>query len=130
MSSVKQLVVVIAMLLLAAFVSACATVNPQAQVETVTLAKTGETVYLFHGGNKLAKEEFCLNDLVPVYRFYYHFNNITQRSEEGMVKITGYEGDHFIKGVVVEGRIRNGDIAIKHSGATSCMIIVPESERE
>jgi hypothetical protein len=115
------------MLILPVVMFACATA-PQAQVTTAILAKEGDTVQLFHGGNKLAKDEFCINAIVTVYRYYPPYTSLTQRSEVGKIKITGVAGDHYVEGVVVEGRIRNGDIAVQPN--SECLVRVPEDEEK
>jgi hypothetical protein len=126
MHRVKRVVVAIAMLSLPVLMFACVTAAPQAQVKTFALAKEGETVQLFHGGSKLAKDEFCLNAIVSVYRYYPPYVSVSQRSEVGKIKITGFVGDHYLEGVVVEGRIRNGDIAVQPN--SECLIRLPGSE--
>ena len=126
MNRVKRVVMGIAMLTLLVLMFACVTVPPQGRVKTAVLAKTGDTVQLFHGGNKLAKDEFCLNAIVTVYRYYPPYASVTQRSEVGRIKITGFVGDHYLEGVVVEGRIWNGDIAVQPN--SECLIRVPEAE--
>lgn len=124
MSRIILLVLGISMLLLPVFMSACATA-PQARI--TVLAKTGDTVNLFHGGNKVAKEEFCLNEVVPVYRYTGLRRHRTYK-EVGKVKITGYVGDHYLEGVVVEGNIRGDDFAMKANSA--CLIRMPEPEEK
>ena len=58
MKKFKALVIGFVVLSLLIFLSACAT-TPSTKVEATITAKTGDVVHLFHGGNKLAKEEFC-----------------------------------------------------------------------
>ncbi|TWJ19753.1 hypothetical protein [Geobacter argillaceus] len=124
MSRVILLVLGISMFLLPVFMSACATV-PQARI--TVLAKTGDTVNLFHGGSKVAKEEFCLNEVVSVYR-YTGLRRYRSYKEVGKVKITGYVGDHYLEGVVVEGNVRGDDFAMKENSA--CLIRMPEPEEK
>jgi hypothetical protein len=138
MLSVKQLLLIITLLSLPILVSACATVPPQPQAnatvlpksgDTVNLfnrvhAKSGDTVHLFHGGNVVAKEEFCVNEIVPVYRYYgkrYKYSSLV-----GKVRITGYVGDHYLEGIVVDGNIKTDDVAVKPNSA--CIIRLPEPE--
>ena len=100
--------------------------TPSTKIEATITAKTGDIVHLFHGGNKLAKEEFCPNEIVPVYRYYG--SRWKEAREVGKVKVTQYLGDHFIEGVVVEGNLKDGDVAIKPNSA--CMIRVPGPENK
>jgi ABC-type Fe3+-hydroxamate transport system substrate-binding protein len=130
MIKLKPIILGITMLSLFVFMSACATFTPQpepqANVKATVTAKTGDTVQLFHGGNKLAKEEFCPGETVPVYRYFgFRYKHPV---EVGKVKVTQYQGDHFIEGVVVEGNIKDGDVALKPNSA--CMVRIPEPEKK
>lgn len=124
MNRVKRLVVGIAILSLPVLMAACATVAPQPQVKATVLAKSGDIIHLFHGGNKVAKEEFCLKEIVPVYRYFGR--RYKEAAEVGKVRITGYVGDHYLEGVVVEGNIKDDDVAMKSNSA--CIIRLPEPE--
>jgi hypothetical protein len=108
MSRVKLSMMGISMLLLPVSMSACATVPTRPQIKAAVLSMTGNIVQLFHGG---AKNEFRLDEVVPVYRYYG--NRYKQAVEVGKVKITGYVGDHYLEGVVVEGNIKDDDVAMK-----------------
>jgi hypothetical protein len=125
MNILKTLVLVFVSLTMLAFLFACATVTPSTKVEATVTAKTGDIVHLFHGGNKLAKDEFCPDETVTVYRYFG--SRWKEAREVGKVKITQYLGDHFIEGKVVEGSLKSGDVAIKPNSA--CMIRVPEPEK-
>lgn len=126
MRTLKKLAVGIAILSLPVLMSACATIPPQPQVKASVLAKEGDIVHLFHGGNKVAKEEFCLNETVPVYRYFGR--RYKQAAEVGKIKITGYVGDHYLEGVVVEGKIKDDDVAMKPNSA--CIVRLPEPEEK
>ena len=126
MKRIKQLVAGIAMLTIPVLMVACATVPPQAQVKSAALAKAGDTVRLFYGANKQAKEEFCIDQVVPVYRYEGTSYASTQKMEVGKVKVTKVLGEHYLEGVVVDGRIKNGDIASQTSSA--CLIRLPGTE--
>ena len=125
MGRTKLVGAIIAMLALHLVILACATVPPpQAQVKTAVLAKSGDTVQLFHGGNKLAKDEFCLNAVVAVYRYSQSNAGGSQKSEVGKIRITGFVDDHYLEGVVVEGTLKDGDIAVQPNSA--CLIRMPD----
>ena len=126
MKTLKQVVVGIAILSLPVLMSACATVPPQPQVKATILARTGDIVHLFHGGNKMAKEEFCLKEIVPVYRYFGR--RYKEAAEVGKIRITGYVGDHYLEGVVVEGNIKDDDVAMKPNSA--CIIRLPGPEEK
>ena len=130
----KHFIMGIAMITLPVLMFACATVPPQVpvQVQNAVFAKTGDTVTLFHGGSKLAKEEFCLNAVVPVYRYDSRYSTIgstgVQRNEVGKIKITKELGEYYVEGVVVEGNIKSGDVAVQPQ--SGCLINVPEPEKK
>ena len=132
MNRVKRLLMVSAMLALFLLMFACATVPPQVpvQVQNAVFAKTGDTVSLFHGGSKLAREEFCLNATVPVYRYDSRTSSIGStgviRHEVGKIKITKDLGDYYVEGVVVEGSIKNGDVAVQ--AESGCLVNLPERQ--
>ena len=124
MDRLKLVVAVVAMVTLPLVMCSCATVPPQAQVKTAVLAKTGDVVRLFYGGNARAKDEFCLNAVVGVYRYFPADASGTHKNGVGQIKITGIVDDHYMQGVVVAGSISDGDIAIQTSSA--CLIRLPE----
>ena len=124
MSRLRLMIVGVVIVSLPFLMSACATVAPQPQVKATVLAKTGDVVHLFHGGNKIAKEEFCVKEIVPVYRCFGR--RYKQPAEVGKIRITGYVGDHYLEGVVVEGNIKDDDVAMKPNSA--CIIRLPEPD--
>jgi len=128
MNKMKLLFMGIVLVSLPGLMSACATVQPddriRATVRDAVFAKQGDTVHLFYGMSKQAKEEFCLHAVVPVYRMgegYY-----ISKSEVGKIKVTKDLGDHYIEAVVVEGEIRSGDIAMQAN--SECLIRLPGPE--
>lgn len=96
-------------------------VQPQIKAEVVT--KTGGSVRLFHGGTAEAKKVFCKDETVPVYRYSGRY---MQTKEVGKVKIGAFVGDHYVDGVVVEGEVAPGDVAMK--GNAACLVVNPPSE--
>lgn len=122
MSNVIRLVLAIATLAL----FACAMTPPQVPVQTgnALLANKGDRVQLFYGGSKAAKEEFCLNAEVPVYRYEGRNSTLgstgTARREVGKIKVTKDVGDYYLEAVVIEGSVRSGDIAVQPQ--TGCLI--------
>lgn len=134
MNRVKQTFMGLIMLTLPASIIACVTTPPQVPVQVMSkvFAKTGDNVYLFHGGSKMAKEEFCVNALVPVYRYDARYSSIgstsVQRHEVGKIRITKDLGDFYVEGVVVEGSIKNGDTAVQPQ--SGCLVRLPEPQEK
>ena len=126
MKQMKQLVLVIVVLALPVMISACSVVRPsdriRAEMQDARFAKPGDTVHLFYGMSKQAKEEFCPDAVVPVYRMgegYY-----LSKTEVGKIKVIKDLGEHYLEAVVVEGELRPGDIAMQsHS---ECLITSTE----
>ena len=128
MKRTKRLIVVLALLSLSVIISACATIQPDDRIRAVVrdgrFAKPGDTVHLFYGMSRQAKEEFCLDAVVPVYRMGKGYYII--KSEVGKIKVTKELGDHYIEAVVTEGETRPGDIAMQAN--SECLITMPEPE--
>ena len=122
MNRVKQFVMGITLLSLPGLMSACTTVLPRGQVRDVVVARPGDTIHLFYGGSKQARQEFCLDAVVPVYRYKNPF--VDSKIEAGKIKITKGLGEHYIEGVVVEGMIMTGDIAVQPT--SECLVRLPE----
>lgn len=92
-------------------------VQPQIKADVVAKPEGG-TVRLFHGGTAEAKKVFCKGETVPVYRYYGRYE---QTKEVGKIKLGEFVGDHYIDGVVVEGEVKPGDVAMK--GSAACLAV-------
>jgi len=125
---IKNLAMVISMLSLSVMLFSCATVQPESGVQAKVIsgsgsvAKPGDTVYLFHGNSKVAKEEFCVNAVAPVYRIIDSWS--LQKEEIGKIKVIRDQGNHYVEAVVVEGELRPDDIAVQPN--SECLIRLPE----
>jgi len=118
---------VLALFAVALVVSGCAGPAAEQRVEAKIVAKNrGDTVMLFHGGTKEAKEVFCLNETVPVYRQTWENYAVIVEKEVAKIKITRPLGEHYYTALVVEGEVRDGDIAKKQG--LGCLVKVPVEE--
>ena len=126
MSRVKLLVMVVSLVALPLWMIACSTTQPKVTVESEHPAIAGDTVHLFYGGSITAKDEFCLDAVVPVYRAEGPYYGWAQKTEVGKVKVAKVLGEHYLEGVVVEGKIMNGDFAQQTHSA--CLIRFPKKE--
>ncbi len=117
-------------LILSVFVTLAITQLPVYAAKTFqseAVKKSGDGVYLFDSGSQDVKKEFCLNDVVPVYRkvFYgYNFKNyeaLRSTQQVASVKILSYVGDQYFNAQVVDGSLQTGDEA-KKAGA-SCPVL-------
>lgn len=111
---------VIAILFVLAAVQGCATLGVQPRNKAEVVAKTGNTVRLLHKGKREAQADFCLDEIVPIYRWHAGGPRVRYR-ETGKVKITRYEGDHYLEATLMEGDVKEGDIARK---AGECLALM------
>src|SRR5512139_2099831 len=70
---------------------------------------TGETVCLFQSGTADVKKAISIGDVLVVYRE----GPKHELKEVGKIKVLSYSGEDYLKGDVVEGEIKAGDIAKK-----------------
>jgi hypothetical protein len=69
----------------------------------------GSVVCLFQSGTADVKKEIRINDILAVYRE----NQNHQLKEVGKIRIRSYVGEDYLKGEVIEGEVKAGDIAKK-----------------
>ena len=69
----------------------------------------GETVCLFQSGTADVKKAISIGDVLVVYRE----NPKHDLKEVGKIKVLSYSGEDYLKGEVVEGELKAGDIAKK-----------------
>jgi hypothetical protein len=74
----------------------------------------GTIVCLFQSGTADVKKAINVNDILPVYRE----GKSHELKEVGKIKVFSYVGEDYLKGEVVEGEIKAGDIAKKGEVAT------------
>ncbi len=81
--------------------------------------QSGENSYLFHSGTQDIKNDFCLNDVVPVYREAAHgwpvrgYGETKSLEKVGEIKVLAYVDNHDFSAQVVNGSVRSGDVAEK-----------------
>ena len=77
----------------------------------------GTVVCLFQSGTADVKKAINVNDILPVYRE----SKSHELKEVGKIKVLSYIGEDYLKGEVVEGEVKAGDIAKK--GDVASLII-------
>jgi hypothetical protein len=82
----------------------------------------GDVVCLFHSGTEDVKKEIHINDILIVYRE----NHEHQLKEVGKIRILSSVGEDYLKGEVVEGEVKAGDIAKK--GDVASLVISSEEK--
>lgn len=82
----------------------------------------GETVCLFQSGTADVKKAISIGDVLVVYRE----NPKHDLKEVAKIKVLSYSGEDYLKGEVVEGEIKAGDIAKKGDVAS---LIISSSDK-
>jgi len=82
----------------------------------------GETVCLFQSGTSDVKKAINVNDILPVYRE----NKFRELKEVGKIKVLSYIEEDYLKGEVVEGELKAGDVAKK--GDVASLVISSSSK--
>jgi len=85
------------------------------------IMEKGAVVCLFQSGTADVRKEIHVNDILTVYRE----NQDHQMKQVGKIRIISYIGEDFLKGEVVEGEVKAGDIAKKGDVAS---LVVSESK--
>jgi hypothetical protein len=85
------------------------------------IMKKGATVCLFQSGTPDVKKAISPGDILAVYRE----TGSRKLTKVGKIKVLFYEGVDYLKGEVVEGEIKAGDIAKK--GDVASLIISSEN---
>ena len=86
------------------------------------IIEKGEMVCLFQSGTADVKKAININDLIVVYRE----GPKHELKEVGKIKVLSYAGADYLKGEVVEGEIRTGDVAKKGDVAS---LVVSSDEK-
>lgn len=120
----KRLAMVLTLFSLAGLLLACAERKPEARavVRVAEIAEVGDTVHLYYAKSKKAKEEFCPEAVVPVYRMgegYY-----LSKTEVGKIRVTKELGERHIEAEVIEGSVMAGDIAMQPN--SECLLQIPQ----
>ncbi|MGC1454055.1 MAG: hypothetical protein WA946_02575 [Nitrospirota bacterium] len=82
----------------------------------------GTVVCLFQSGTADVKKAININDILPVYRE----SKSHELKEVGKIKVLSYRGQDYLKGEVVEGELKAGDIAKKGDAASLIISSIDE----
>jgi hypothetical protein len=86
------------------------------------IMEKGALVCLFQSGTADVKKEMRVNDIIPAYRE----SRPHEFKEVGKIKVLSYVGEYYLKGEVVEGELKAGDM-VKKGGAAG-LIISPDDK--
>ncbi len=101
--------------------SGCGEIGLQPNIKAEVMMTGGEKVRLYYDGPQDAKEMFCVGETVSVFRAYPQER--LRYVEVGKVKITGSIDRKHLEGVVVDGKVKEGDLARKSIAA--CKVLPP-----
>lgn len=116
-----------AALLLAMFLLSCGGrigLQPTHEAEVVMTA--GEGVRLLYEGPQDAKDIFCKDEIVSIFRA--DRKDPSGYVEVAKVRVVGTIDRKSLQGVVVEGKVREGDVARKAFAACRVVPLLPGRE--
>jgi hypothetical protein len=122
----KKVRMVVAVLVLSLVAPGCGTIGIQPQIKAEVMMTSGDKVHLFYGGPQDAKDMFCIGETVSVYRAYPQKR--LRYIEVGKVRIERPIDKKYLEGIVVEGKVKEGDLARKSIAA--CKVLPPLPGRE
>ena len=123
---VKKVCMAVVVSAISILLSGCGTVGVQSQIKAEVVMTSGDTVQLFYDGNQEAKNMFCLGETVSVYAA--STQQQPKSIEVGKVRIVRAIDQHHLEGIVVEGKLKEGDIARKAIAACKIMPRLPGRE--
>jgi hypothetical protein len=94
-------------------------------VKSTLDVKSGSVLYIgdkapfLYNGTEGVRQVICDGETIPVFK-ETNVLGLTKKTEVGAVKVVSYMGDRGFMGQVVDGRLVNGDIALKES--STCML--------
>jgi hypothetical protein len=86
------------------------------------IIEKGDMVCLFQSGTADVKKAISIGDVIIVFRE----GPKHELKEVGKIKVLSYSGEDYLKGEVVEGEIKAGDIAKK--GEVASLVISPKDK--
>ena len=122
----KKVCMVAALLALSLVVPGCGTIGIQPNIKAEVMMTSGDKVHLFYDGPQDAKDMFCIGETVSVYRSYSQKR--LRYIEVGKVKVVRPIDKKYLEGIVVEGKVKEGDLARKSIAA--CKVLPPLPGRQ
>ncbi len=101
--------------------SGCGELGVQPGIRAEVMMTAGDKVRLYYEGPQEAREMFCIGETVSVYRAYPQQR--LRYVEVGKVRILKAMDKNHLEGEVVEGKVKEGDLARKSIAA--CRVLSP-----
>ena len=86
------------------------------------ISEKGETVCLFQSGTADVRQAISIGDVLPVFRE----GSDRELTTVGRIRVLSFVGDDYLKGEVIEGEVRAGDVAKKDDAAS---LVISARER-
>ncbi len=118
---IKTVFPVLTILALSIMPAGCGHLGVQPGIRAEVMMSGGDKVRLYYEGPQDAKEMFCIGETVVVYRAYPQER--LRYVEVGKVNIVKAIDKHNLEGVVVNGKLKEGDLARKSIAA--CKVLPP-----
>ncbi len=106
---------------LSILLSGCGQLGVQPGIRAEVTMSAGENVRLYYGGPQEAKDMFCIGETVSVFRA--HPQERLRYVEVGKVRILKAIDKNHLEGLVVGGKVKEGDLARKSIAA--CRVLPP-----
>ena len=120
----KGLCMTCALLAMSLILPGCENLGIQPQIKAEVMMSSGDKVRLYYEGTQEAKDMFCGGETVSVYRAYS--GERLRYIEVGKVKIVRSIDRQHLEAIVVEGKVKEGDLARKAIAA--CKVMPPMRE--
>lgn len=123
----RYMIVIVAAVLGAgtfAFGATNSAVKSNVELKAGNILNIGDQATFLYNGTEGVKDVICTGETIPVYKETPVFG-LVKKTEVGAVKVLSYKGDDRFLAQVVEGRLTNGDVALKQSA--TCLLYHHES---
>jgi len=88
------------------------TIRSSAEIKPGSVLNIGDQATFWYGGNEAVRNFVSAGETIPVFK-ETPVCGLTKRTEVGAVRVLAYKGEHRFLARVVDGRLANGDIALK-----------------
>lgn len=102
----------------------CGTTVLKPEIEAEVKMPAGKEVLLYYAGQQAAKDMFCINEIVSVYR-----TEGKKQVEVGKVKVLRELDRNNLAALVVEGNVKSGDDALKSIAACKVKPLLLKNHR-
>lgn len=124
LSRERSVCLVIALFAFFLLLSGCGTTVLKPEIGAEVKMSAGREVLLYYAGQQAAKEMFCIDEIVSVYR-----TEGEKQVEVGKVKVLRELDRNNLVALVVEGNVKSGDDALKSIAACKVKPLLLKNHR-